>query len=120
MHKDTIKAYAGIGKNRRFVGEKTVEIPDTLEDAIKLEKGDKNAVLAGYVSSYRIAIQRGIRGPKEMSEAERAFKALPQAEQDRLIKQAKAGKPATTKVKRRRAGKTEEVTVTPPVEATQG
>lgn len=61
MHKVTVKAYNGIGKDKVFAGEREVDCPDTLEDCKALEGGDEKPVVEAYWASKAIDIQRQIR-----------------------------------------------------------
>lgn len=104
-------AYHGQGPKRVFAGKTVIKVPTTFKEAEKMEGWGEKGTLEMAEASKVIAVQRTLRGPKAMSEAERAFKSLPKEEQDRLmgLKPAKkAAKKAT--VKRRRAGTTTEVT----------
>jgi hypothetical protein len=111
-------AYHGQGQTRTFAGKTSVKVPENLDEAKKMEGWGVERTLARAIGSYVIEVQRSLRGPKAMSEAEKAFKALPKAEQDRLLgisaKKAPAKKRPT--VRKRKAGSTETVEVTPPTE----
>lgn len=110
MKKVEVIAYHGQGPKRVFAGKTVIEVPTTFKEAEKMEGWGEKGTLEMAEASKVIAVQRTLRGPKAMSEAERIFKSLPKEEQDRLmgLKKAKAPKKAT--VKRRRAGTTTEVT----------
>lgn len=114
MKKIEVVAYHGQGKDRTFAGKKTVEIPTTLAEASRMAEWGEERTLARAVGSYVIEVQRSLRGPKAVSEEEKAFRALPASVQAKILKLAKAETAPRKTVKKRKAGQTEITDVTPP------
>jgi len=73
MKNVVIKAFNGTGKDKVLAGERTVDMPETTEEAVKLF-GEEDA-LDYITSSYTIEIQRQIRAGTTMS-ARQQLRAL--------------------------------------------
>lgn len=72
MKRVTIEAYNGIGKDKKLAGKREVDQPETLQEAVALEKSQgeekpEESVLEYYWSSKTIEIQRQIRAGTTMS-----------------------------------------------------
>lgn len=61
MKKFVVKAYNGIGKAKVFVGEREIDQPENLAEALQCEGGKEDEVLGHYWSSKVIDVQRQIR-----------------------------------------------------------
>ena len=85
MKKVTITAFVGTGATKQLAGSKEMELPETVEEAVKFY-GDDLVPLANR--SRVIDEQRGIRAGESTSFAA-MFKRLPKAEQERLLSLAK-------------------------------
>lgn len=119
MKKIEVVAYHGQGKDKTFAGKTTVEVPTTLAEAGRMKEWGEERTLARAVGSYVIEVQRSLRGPKAISEEEKAFKALPPSVQAKILRLAKsegAAPKAKRAVKKRKAGSTETVPVTQPTD----
>lgn len=110
MKKIEVVAYHGQGQTRTFAGKKTVLVPENFDEAKKMEGWGVDRTLARAIGSYVIEEQRSLRGPKAISEAEKAFRALSPEEQARRMGLAKKAAAPKKTVKRRRAGNTTDVT----------
>jgi hypothetical protein len=73
MKSVAIKAFNGTGKDKVLAGERTVDMPETTEEAVKLF-GEEDT-LDYITSSYTIEIQRQIRAGTTMS-ARQQLRAL--------------------------------------------
>ena len=73
MKSVVIKAFNGTGKDKVLAGERTVDMPETTEEAVKLF-GEEDT-LDYITSSYTIEIQRQIRAGTTMS-ARQQLRAL--------------------------------------------
>lgn len=93
MHKQTIKAFSGIGEKKVFVGERTVDMPDDLDEAVKSGLVNPDKIYKGWHKSEVIAIQASIRagtngtGKRQLTELERMFAGLSPEEQARVLSQ---------------------------------
>jgi hypothetical protein len=73
MKSVVIKAFNGTGKDKVLAGDRTVDMPETTEEAVKLF-GEEDT-LDYITSSYTIEIQRQIRAGTTMS-ARQQLRAL--------------------------------------------
>jgi len=60
MKRVTVSAYNGIGAKKVFVGSQEIDEPETLAEAIQIEKGEAG-VLVRYNGHRTIEVQRKIR-----------------------------------------------------------
>lgn len=61
MKKFLVKAYNGIGKDKVFAGEREIDQPENLAEAVICEDGKEDEVLALYWTAKVIEVQRQVR-----------------------------------------------------------
>ena len=89
MKKVTIEAYNGIGDKAVKVGEREVNVPETVAE-LQTFVGDE-AILKGWKKSYVIDVQRQIRANTQVNEAVRIFRTLSPEEQIRVLNNRAGG-----------------------------
>lgn len=61
MKKFLVKAFNGIGKDKVFAGEREIDQPENLAEAVQAEDGKEDEVLALYWAAKVIEVQRQLR-----------------------------------------------------------
>lgn len=83
MKKVTIEAFNGVGDKAVKAGEREVDKPDNINEAIQLHGEEK--VFKAFWKSEVIEVQRQIRAGTQVNEAVRIFRTLSPEEQMRVL-----------------------------------